>query len=160
MQACRTATESRKSINANSDRLRPYLTSRALASLGVHPCRLAIRFRRFPLSLDRRMLTTTDRVFRIKPFLLQRKCCKHCGISRWIARARLAMESCLHDDLGFLLLWSGWCHKTWGNTRRVCAVPSRSRHGERVTFGLTRTQRTESGRFRILRSAPKSGWIS
>src|SRR5690242_2605095 len=52
-------------MNANSDRLRPSSTSLALASLGVHPCRLAIRLRRFPLSAGKRMLTTMERGFRI-----------------------------------------------------------------------------------------------
>src|ERR1044071_7281378 len=43
------------------DRLRPSSTRRALLSLGVHPCRVAIRFKRTPLSAGNRMLMTTDR---------------------------------------------------------------------------------------------------
>jgi hypothetical protein len=35
--------------------------------LGVHPCQLAIRLRRFALSAGRRMLMTTERVILIKP---------------------------------------------------------------------------------------------
>src|SRR5438132_12443039 len=53
-------------MNANSDRLRPSTTSRALASLGVHPWRFAIRLSRLPLSAGRRMLITTERVVPIK----------------------------------------------------------------------------------------------
>src|ERR1017187_3871202 len=61
-QACRPAGESRKSMNPNSDRRKPSSTRRALASLGVHPCRFDMRLRRFPLSTGRRMLTTIERV--------------------------------------------------------------------------------------------------
>src|ERR1017187_4469437 len=43
-------------MNPNSDRRKPSSTRRALASLGVHPCRFAMRLRRFPLSAGRRML--------------------------------------------------------------------------------------------------------
>src|SRR5437764_6126161 len=50
-------------MNAHSERLKPSSTRRALASLGVHPCRLAIRLRRLSLSLGRRMLMTADRFF-------------------------------------------------------------------------------------------------
>src|SRR3989454_6857963 len=53
-------------MNANSDRLRPSSTRRALASLGVHPWRVAIRLSRLPLSAGRRMLITTERVVPIK----------------------------------------------------------------------------------------------
>jgi hypothetical protein len=61
-QACRPAAESRKSMNANSERLKPSSTKRALASLGVHPCRFAMRLRRFPLPTGNRMLTTIERL--------------------------------------------------------------------------------------------------
>jgi hypothetical protein len=62
MKACRPTEESRKSIKANSERLSPSSTKRALASLGVQPCRFAMRFRRLPLSKGRRMLKTIERV--------------------------------------------------------------------------------------------------
>src|ERR1700730_1895768 len=67
MYACRPAGESRKSMNANSDRLKPSSTRRALASLGVHPCRFAMRLRRFPLSIGRRMLMTIEWVVFTEP---------------------------------------------------------------------------------------------
>ena len=66
-------------MNAKSDRLRPSSTSRALASLGVHPCRLAMRLRRFPLSAGKRMLMTMGRVFLMRLFPLQCKYCKYCS---------------------------------------------------------------------------------
>src|SRR3974390_536909 len=66
---------------ANSDLRRPSSTNRALASLGVHPCRLAIRLRRFPLSAGRRMLMTTGRVVFIEARFLQRNYCKDCSTS-------------------------------------------------------------------------------
>jgi hypothetical protein len=47
-------------MNPNSDRRKPSSTRRALASLGVHPCRFAMRLRRFPLSAGRRMLMTIE----------------------------------------------------------------------------------------------------
>ena len=47
-------------MNANSARRSPSSTRRALASLAVQPWRLAMRFRRLPLSAGRRMLTTID----------------------------------------------------------------------------------------------------
>src|SRR5208283_3258336 len=75
MQACRPADESRKSMKANSDRLKPSSTRRALASLGVHPCRFAMRFRRLPLSTDRRMLRTVERVAFINMHLF----CNYCN---------------------------------------------------------------------------------
>src|SRR6266496_1632613 len=58
-------------MNANSARRRPSSTKRALASLAVHPWRVAIRLRRSPLSTGRRMLITTERVAPIKksPFV-------------------------------------------------------------------------------------------
>src|ERR1039458_3624173 len=61
-QACRPAGESRKSMNPNSDRRKPSSTRRALASLGVHPCRFAMRLRRFQLSTGRRILITIEPV--------------------------------------------------------------------------------------------------
>src|SRR5271157_5136076 len=77
MQACRPAAESWKSMKANSDRLKPSSTRRALASLGVHPCRFAMRLRRLPLSRDRRMLSTVERVAFIYTHLVC-NCCKYC----------------------------------------------------------------------------------
>src|SRR5271157_3965403 len=77
MQACRPAAESRKSMKANSDLLKPSSTRRALASLGVHPCRFAMRLRRLPLSTDRRMLRTVERVAFIN-IHLGCNCCKYC----------------------------------------------------------------------------------
>src|SRR5205807_9812837 len=59
------------------DRLRPSSTRRALASLGVHPCRLARRLRRFPLSVGKRILTTIERVFRTRCLL--RNFCNYCS---------------------------------------------------------------------------------
>src|ERR1035437_3452755 len=76
--ACRPAAESRKSIYANSERRRPSSTSRALASLAVHPCRLAMRLRRFPLSAGRRMLMTIE-VAVLMADSLHRHSCKHCN---------------------------------------------------------------------------------
>jgi hypothetical protein len=61
------AGESRKSKKANSDRLKPSSTNRALASLGVQPCRFAMRFKRFPLSTGRRILSTIERDCFIDP---------------------------------------------------------------------------------------------
>src|ERR1017187_4996560 len=81
MQACRPADESRKSRNANSDRLKPSSTRRALASLGVQPCRFAMRFRRLPLSRDKRMLRTVERVV-FKDIHLGCNYCKYCTRSR------------------------------------------------------------------------------
>jgi len=49
-------------MSTNSDRLRPSSTSRALASLGVHPWRLAMRFKRVLPAAGSRMLMTTDRL--------------------------------------------------------------------------------------------------
>ena len=43
------------------ERLKPSSTSRALASLGVQPCRCAMRFSRLPLSTGRRILSTIVR---------------------------------------------------------------------------------------------------
>jgi hypothetical protein len=60
MHACRPADESRKSINANSHRRRPSSTKRALASLGVHPYRVAISLRRFSLAAGSRMLMAVE----------------------------------------------------------------------------------------------------
>src|SRR5271157_232964 len=77
MQACRPADESRKSMKPNSDRLKPSSTRRALASLGVHPCRFAMRFRRLPLSTDRRMLRTVERVAFLNIHLVCNYC-KYC----------------------------------------------------------------------------------
>src|SRR5260370_30447432 len=76
--ACLPAGESRKSKKANSDRLKPSSTKRALASLGVHPCRFAMRFRRLPLSTGRRMLRTIERDGFIETSLCNY--CKHCSI--------------------------------------------------------------------------------
>src|ERR1039458_8452997 len=78
MQACRAAGGSRKSMKANSDRRKPSSTRRALASLGVHPCRLAMRLRRFPLSVGRRILTTIEGAGFTK---VSSPChsCKHCS---------------------------------------------------------------------------------
>src|SRR5271156_3997813 len=73
MHACRPTDESRKSINANSDRRKPSSTKRALASLGVHPYRFAIRFRRFPLATGRRMLIT------VEPTAPPCNFCKYCN---------------------------------------------------------------------------------
>src|SRR5271157_3368354 len=84
--ACRPAAESRKSIYANSERRRPSSTSRALASLAVHPCRLAMRLRRFPLSAGRRMLMTIEEVV-LMAESLHRHLCKHCNISAGYPRA-------------------------------------------------------------------------
>src|SRR5437660_12595746 len=50
-------------MKANSERLKPSSTRRALASLDVHPWRLAMRLRRLSLSVGRRMLMTTERFF-------------------------------------------------------------------------------------------------
>jgi hypothetical protein len=47
-------------MKANSERRKPSSTRRALASLGVHPCRFAMRLRRFPLSVGNRMLMTIE----------------------------------------------------------------------------------------------------
>jgi hypothetical protein len=47
-------------MNPNSDLRKPSSTRRALASLGVHPWRFAMRLRRFPLSAGRRMLMTIE----------------------------------------------------------------------------------------------------
>jgi hypothetical protein len=47
-------------MNPNSARRKPSSTRRALASLGVHPCRFAMRLRRFPLSAGSRMLMTIE----------------------------------------------------------------------------------------------------
>jgi hypothetical protein len=47
-------------MNPNSDRRKPSSTKRALVSLGVHPCRFAMRLRRLPLSAGRRMLMTIE----------------------------------------------------------------------------------------------------
>jgi hypothetical protein len=47
-------------MKPNSDRRKPSSTRRALASLGVHPCRFAMRLRRFALSVGRRMLMTIE----------------------------------------------------------------------------------------------------
>src|SRR5450631_4552346 len=65
-------------MNPNSDRRKPSSTRRALASLEVHPCRFAMRLRRFPLSAGRRMLMTIERV----DFMAISTCnfCKHCNI--------------------------------------------------------------------------------
>src|SRR5579863_10667628 len=63
---------------ANSDLRSPSSTKRALASLGVHPWRFAMRLRRFPLSAGRRMLMTVEWA----DLMLSPKCnyCKHCNI--------------------------------------------------------------------------------
>src|SRR5437660_8718936 len=96
MSACRPAGESRKSTNANSDRLRPSSTNRALASLGVHPWRLAIRLRRFPLSAGRRMLMTTERVVLMGPLLYNVIIVSIVALLKWRSGANLC-ESGTHD---------------------------------------------------------------
>jgi hypothetical protein len=47
-------------MNPNSARRKPSSTRRALASLGVHPCRFAMRLSRFPLSAGSLMLMTIE----------------------------------------------------------------------------------------------------
>jgi hypothetical protein len=79
MPACLPAQESRKSMKANSDRRRPSSTIRALASLAVHPCRLAMRLSRFPLSAGKRMLMTVDWVA-FKAISLQCNSHKYCSM--------------------------------------------------------------------------------
>src|ERR1017187_2774324 len=65
-------------MKANSERRSPSSTRRALASLGVQPCRLAMRFSRRLLSRGRRMLTTMERVASFTGHL-GCNCCKHCN---------------------------------------------------------------------------------
>src|SRR5437016_635137 len=77
-------------MKANSERLKPSSTRRALASLDVHPWRLAMRLRRLSLSVGRRMLMTTERVFLVFLMAILRcNCCKYCSITARILRAFL-----------------------------------------------------------------------
>src|SRR5580700_10283593 len=88
MYAWRPAGESRKSRKANSDRLKPSSTRRALASLGVHPCRLAMRFKRFPLSTGRRILSTIVRdCFIVPPGVTVVSIVYHVGKNRFLIPA-------------------------------------------------------------------------
>src|SRR5208283_2301734 len=82
-------------MKADSDRLKPSSTRRALASLGVHPCRFAIRFRRLPLSTGRRMLRTVERVAFINIHLACNSC-KYCppNSSGETARKFLCQATC------------------------------------------------------------------
>src|SRR5271165_5157971 len=98
MQACRPDDESRKSMKPNSDRLKPSSTRRALASLGVHPWRFAMRFRRLPLSTDRRMLRTVERVAFIYIHLVC-NCCKYCTPSESVhSRLSTSMLTCERNE--------------------------------------------------------------
>src|SRR5271157_1379581 len=97
MQACRPAAESRKSRKANSERLNPSSTRRALASLGVHPWRFAMRLRRLPLSTDRRMLRTVERVAFIDIHLAC-NCCKYCTPDSVHSRLPTSMLTCERNE--------------------------------------------------------------